>query len=91
MEGATTWAECVAGGAPNYSPETVDTCALALREWIVPRVLGRTFDHPNDVGPELERDFRGHKMAKAAVEMGVWALSAIHDGVSLAEQIGSVR
>ncbi|MCH6548172.1 MAG: o-succinylbenzoate synthase, partial [Gemmatimonadetes bacterium] len=55
MEGATVWAECVADGTPNYSPETIDTCALAIREWIAPRVLGRTFDHPNDVSPELER------------------------------------
>ena len=91
MEGATVWAECVADGTPNYSPETIDTCALAIREWIAPRVLGRTFDHPNDVNPELERDFRGNKMAKAAVEMGVWALSAIHDGVSLAELLGGQR
>ncbi len=91
MEGATAWAECVAGEMPNYSPETIDTCALAIREWIALRVLGRTFDHPNDVSPELERNFRGHRMAKAAIEMGVWALSAIHDGVSLAEQIGGQR
>ncbi len=91
MEGATAWAECVAGEMPNYSPETIDTCALAIREWIALRVLGRTFDHPNDVSPELERNFRGHKMAKAAIEMGVWALSALHDGVSLAEQIGGER
>ena len=91
MEGATAWAECVAGEMPNYSPETIDTCVLAIREWIALRVLGRTFDHPNDVSPELERNFRGHKMAKAAIEMGVWALSAIHDGVSLAEQIGGQR
>ncbi len=91
MEGATAWAECVAGEMPNYSPETIDTCVLAIREWIALRVLGRTFDHPNDVSPELECNFRGHKMAKAAIEMGVWALSAIHDGVSLAEQIGGQR
>ncbi|MCZ6858440.1 MAG: o-succinylbenzoate synthase [Gemmatimonadetes bacterium] len=91
MEGATAWAECVAGEMPNYSPETIDTCAFAIREWIALRVLGRTFDHPNDVSPELERNFRGHRMAKAAIEMGVWALSAIHDGVSLAEQIGGQR
>ncbi len=91
MEGATAWAECVAGEMPNYSPETIDTCAFAIREWIALRVLGRTFDHPNDVSPELECNFRGHRMAKAAIEMGVWALSAIHEGVSLAEQIGGQR
>ena len=91
IEGATAWSECVAGETPNYSPETVDTCTLALREWIAPRVIGRPFAHPDDVAPELDRDFRGHKMAKAAVEMGVWALAAVQEGVSLAKRIGGTR
>ena len=91
MEGATVWSECVAGETPNYSPETIDTCTLAIREWIAPRVIGQAFAHPDDVAPELDRDFRGHKMAKAAVEMGVWALAAVQEGVSLAKRIGGTR
>jgi O-succinylbenzoate synthase len=90
-EGATTWSECVAGESPNYSPETVDTCTLAIRQWIAPRVLGQSFLHPDDVAPALAKDFRGHHMAKAAVEMGVWALAAVQDGVSLAQLIGGMR
>jgi O-succinylbenzoate synthase len=90
-EGATTWSECVAGESPNYSPETIDTCALAIRRWIAPRVLGQSFLHPVDVAPALAKDFRGHHMAKAAVEMGVWALAAVQDGVSLAQLIGGMR
>jgi len=91
MEGATAWSECVAGETPNYSPETIDTCTLAIREWIAPRGIGQAFAHPDDVAPELDRDFRGHKMAKAAVEMGVWALAAVQEGVSLAKRIGGTR
>ena len=91
MEGATAWSECVAGETPNYSPETIDTCTLAIREWIAPRVIGQAFAHPDDVAPELDRDFRGHKMAKAAVEMGVWALAAVQEDVSLAKRIGGTR
>lgn len=90
-DGATEWAECVAGEQPNYSAETIDTAWLALREWVAPRVLGITIDRPEDVHALLERDFRGHAMAKAAVEMGCWALDARRAGASLARRIGGTR
>ena len=31
-DGASAWAECVAGSQPNYSPETIDTAWLARYE-----------------------------------------------------------
>jgi O-succinylbenzoate synthase len=86
-EGVTGWSECVAGEAPNYSPETVHTAWLALREWIAPRVLGCPL-HPERVLATLEQDFRGHRMAKAAVEMGMWGLAATRARTSLARLIG---
>ncbi|HEX6048073.1 MAG TPA: o-succinylbenzoate synthase [Gemmatimonadaceae bacterium] len=89
--GARTWSECVAGEAPNYSPETIDTAWLAITQWVAPRVLGVTFRHPGDVHAVLEKDFRGHNMAKAAVEMGIWAIAAERDGVPLARLIGGTR
>ena len=89
--GAAAWSECVAPEEPNYSSETIDTAWLAIREWVAPRVLGQTFRDPADVFPALQRDFRGHLMAKAAVEMGMWALAAERDGVSLAARLGGAR
>src|SRR5512146_1892426 len=38
-DGASAWAECVAGAFPNYSPETIDTAWLAIREWLAPRLF----------------------------------------------------
>ena len=76
-DGARVWSECVADALPNYSPETIDTCSLALAEWIAPRVLGTAFAHPRDVWPAVDLDIRWHNMAKAAVEMGAWALAAV--------------
>jgi O-succinylbenzoate synthase len=87
-DGITGWSECVAGEQPNYSPETIDTAWLAIREWIVPRVLGRTFAGPRDVHPVIEHDLCGHPMAKAAVEMGTWELAAQLQGVPLATLLG---
>ena len=89
--GATVWSECVAGELPHYSPETVDTAWLALKEWIAPRILGHPLHAPAAVLPLLEQDFRGHRMAKAAVEMGAWGLAATRAGTSLARVLGGTR
>ncbi len=90
-EGAVAWSECAAGEKPNYSPETIDTAWLAIREWLAPRLLGRELDDPNQVFPLLDSDIRGHRMAKAALEMGVWALFATHREISLARLLGGVH
>lgn len=90
-DGVTAWSECVAAERPNYSPETVDTAWLAIAEWLAPRALGVAFAGPEAVHPELDRDLRGHNMAKAAVEMGFWALAAERAEVSLAQLFGGTR
>lgn len=89
--GAETWSECVAGGQPNYSPETVDTAWLALKEWLLPRVLGVEVPGPEEVRALLDNGVQGHSMAKAAIEMGCWGLTAEAAGISLAELIGASR
>jgi O-succinylbenzoate synthase len=89
--GATVWSECVAGEAPNYSSETIDTAWIVIAQWVAPRVLGKTFEHPGAVHELLDVDFRGHNMAKAAVEMGMWALAATMAGEPLARFIGGTR
>ena len=90
-DGASTWAECVAGEQPNYSAETVDTAWHALRTWLVPRVIGRALDGPALVRALLDDGVRGHEMAKAALEMGCWALAAERAGEPLARTIGGTR
>jgi o-succinylbenzoate synthase len=90
-EGAVVWSECVAPEQPNYTSETIDTAWLALLRWVAPRVLAGRYGGPAEVFPDLERDFRGHLMAKAAVEMGMWALDAERRGVSLASRLGGTR
>ncbi len=89
-DGTRAWSECVAGEHPNYSPETVDTAWFALGEWLVPRVLGVDLE-PGGVHAVLERDLRGHRMAKAALEMGVWTVEAERTARPLAALIGGVR
>ena len=89
--GTTGWSECVAGELPNYSPETVETAWHATREWLAPRVLGREIPGPEHVHALLERDIRGHDMAKAGIEMGCWEVAARLRGVPLARLLGGVH
>lgn len=90
-DGAVAWGECAAAEFPNYGPETIDTAWFAIREWVAPRVLGQTFAGPELIYPALEVNFRGHQMAKAAVEMGAWALAAASDGMPLSKKLGGTR
>ncbi|MXZ37562.1 MAG: o-succinylbenzoate synthase [Holophagales bacterium] len=90
-DGASTWSECVAGDFPNYSPESIDTATLAIREWLAPRVLARHFETPQEVSAALSEDLRGHEMAQAAIEMGAWALAATKAGKSLSSVLGGTR
>jgi O-succinylbenzoate synthase len=90
-DGTSVWSECVAGEHPHYSAETIDTAWLALTQWIVPRVLGRSFAQPRAVHEMLEHDVRGHRMAKAALEMSLWAIVAEQRQTSLARLLGATR
>ena len=89
--GASTWSECVAQAFPNYTPETIDTAWLAIREWLAPRILGREFASPADIHAVLAENIRGHNMAKAALEMGCWGLDAAIRELPLAIVLGGTR
>jgi O-succinylbenzoate synthase len=92
VTGVTEWSECVAGELPNYSPETVDTAWLAIREWLAPRILGKGVGSPPEgVFEILDRHVSGHNMAKAAIEMGCWGIAARLRQTSLAKMIGGER
>jgi O-succinylbenzoate synthase len=87
--GATVWAECVASALPNYTPETIDTAWLAIRQWLAPRLLGRAIDGPDAVHALLAENIRGHNMAKASLEMGCWGLAAEMQRVPLSTLLGT--
>ena len=90
-DGIRTWSECVAGERPNYSAETIDTAWLAIKEWIGPRALAGSVPHPSALHARLGSGIRGHLMARAAIEMGGWALWATRKGISLSRLLGGTR
>jgi O-succinylbenzoate synthase len=89
--GATAWSECVAFDRPIYSAETIDTAWMAIREWLVPRILGKTIDGPQAVNALLGDNIRGHAMAKATLEMGCWGLAAEIEQQPLSALLGGSR
>ena len=90
-DGAAVWSECVAEESPNYYPDTTDIARIAIRDWIAPLVLDRDFESPEGIYDMLEERIRGHPMAKAAVEMGMWGLTAEVRRVSLSQLLGGSR
>lgn len=90
-DGPTCWAECVAAEEPNYTAETVDTAWHALRAWLAPRLLGRELASAREVSAILDVGVRGHRMAKAALEMGAWGLEAVLRSEPLADLLGGTR
>lgn len=90
-DGIVGWSECVAQEYPNYSPETIDTAWLAIREWLLPLVRSRDVHHPQEVFGMLDAAVRGHLMAKAGLEMAFWDIAARRENVSLSRFLGGTR
>ena len=83
--------ECVAGESPNYSYETLHTARWALQSHLGPAVLGQSFDGPAEIARVMDRAAKGHRMAKAAVEMAMWDADARRRGVSLSALLGGTQ
>jgi O-succinylbenzoate synthase len=87
-DGAVGWGECVADVDPFYSAETTTTAWHILTKYLVPPVLGRRFAHPREL-VDAWPPVRGHRMAKAALEMASWDLHARLAGKPLCELLGA--
>ncbi|MEX2529167.1 MAG: o-succinylbenzoate synthase [Gemmatimonadota bacterium] len=88
-EGAAGWGECVAAEDPGYSYETTETAWHVLSEFLLPALVGHEMDGPEDILAPVAW-VRGHRMAKAAIEMAVWDLHARLLGMPLWELLGGV-
>jgi len=82
------WGECVAMADPLYSSEYVDAAADVLRRFLVPALP--TALTAIDVAPTLNR-FKGHRMAKAALETAVLDAELRAAGRSFARELGAVH
>ncbi|MEX1100793.1 MAG: o-succinylbenzoate synthase [Actinomycetota bacterium] len=88
-DGAVGWGECVAGRRPDYSEEFNEDAWLTLRDHLGPAVLGEDV-RPEDVAARTAW-VRGHRMAKAALEMAVLDAWLRERDRSLASHLGAER
>jgi len=89
-EGLTGYGECVAERAPLYSAETTETAWHVLQDYLVPLLFQKGISRPEEFAAQA-RQFRGHPMAKAGLELALWDLAAKEKNVPLRELYGGTR
>jgi O-succinylbenzoate synthase len=87
---AEGWGECVAMTDPLYSSEYVDAAADVLRRHLVPALLAAG-PVPATAVAEVLAPVKGHRMAKAALEMAVLDAELRAEGRSFGRELGAVR
>ncbi|GGP77770.1 o-succinylbenzoate synthase [Saccharothrix coeruleofusca] len=87
---AEGWGECVAPAAPLYSSEYVEAAQHVLRTHLIPALAAHPRLDAHAVAPALAA-FKGHRMAKAALEMAVLDAELRAAGRPLARELGAVR
>ncbi len=83
--GAVGWGEFVCGHwTPGYSYETIGTGTHVLTDFFIPAVIGK--DNLDGL-----KKYRGHPMARMALEAAFWAAVAACKGVPFGDLLGKNR
>jgi len=89
-DGAEGWGEIVTGEAPLYSSEYTHGAWDAATRWLIPALLDRGRIAAEEVAGVLE-PFKGHRMAKAGLELAVLDAALRAENRPLGEYLGAVR
>jgi o-succinylbenzoate synthase len=84
------WGECCAPSEPLYTSEYVDGCEHVLRHHLLPRLFAEPSLTAERVA-EVLRPVRGHRMARAAIEMAVLDAELRGRGEPFVRHLGGVR
>jgi o-succinylbenzoate synthase len=82
--------ECAVSPGPWYGPETITSAWHVMREYFVPRVLGKEFSVQRELVDSLSF-VRGNNMAKASFDMAFYDLMAKREHVSLSRFLGGTK
>lgn len=85
--GNSGWGESVAFTVPWYTEETLETSLHMIRDFLIPLILGKNIEHPDEVS-ELFNAIRRNNMAKSTIEGAIWDLYAKRNEMTLAEALG---
>ncbi len=84
------WGECLTLADPVYSSEYRDSAEHVLMKYLIPDLMSLGDVTASLVAPTLAK-YKGHRMAKAAIEMAVMDAELRSQGVSFAQSLGAVR
>lgn len=82
--GLTGWGEIALKTKPSYGAETVLTALHVTRDFIIPKLIGKTIASPTEV-PALLKSVRGNHHAHAGVEAAIWDALAKANDMRLAD------
>jgi O-succinylbenzoate synthase len=88
--GIMAFSECATDKEPLYSYEDNKTALHIIEDYLIPMVLKMGAEEPINF-KERSEFIKGHNMAKAAVELGLWDLKAKKVGKPLYELWGGVK
>ena len=83
------WGECVAATTPTYSGEYTDGAHRVISRHLGSLLVGRSLGAASV--PRLLTPFKGHRMAKAALEAAVFDAELRLAGRSMADALGGTR
>ena len=89
-DGLVGWGEAAALPLPMYSWETTDTVVVALRNYLLPKVIGKELKSVNEL-MEIFGWVKGHNFAKCGLECAFWCLWSLKTGKSLKSLFGGKK
>lgn len=88
--GMSGWGESVAFHSPWYNEETLKTNWHMLEDFIIPSLLNKEVEQPEEVS-EILSYIRKNNMAKSTIEGAAWDLFAKRKGITLAAALGGEK
>ncbi|MDI7743165.1 o-succinylbenzoate synthase [Lysinibacillus fusiformis] len=88
--GTIGFGESVAFDAPWYNEETLKTNWHMLEDFLIPLILNKEIQHPDELG-ELFKGIRKNYMAKSAIEGAIWDIYVQQTNQSLAQALGGKK
>lgn len=89
-KGNRGFGESVAFISPWYTEETFQTNIHIIKDFLIPLIKDKSFDHPKEVSKIFQSIQRNH-MAKFAIEGAIWDLYAKQEKKPLAQILGGKR
>lgn len=83
-DGLIGWGETALKTKPSYGAETILTALHITRDYLVPKLIGKTLNSPTEV-PDIVKSVRGNHHAHAGVEMAIWDVLAKANDMRLAD------